>query len=138
MEQPTEAQLREMPREELDALISEQERGMDEFHSAEELAPEAEPFETDEAPQTITAWQYLMNTIIEARSVAQAISNGEPSREASLVVTKLDEAGLWLSTLDPARREAPKPVDPSAADGADIWTPPGAGKLEVVGDPGIE
>ena len=119
-------------RKEAFALVEETDAA--DLENPNEAAPAAE-----EEGQTLTAYQYLINVLIEARQVAGAIARGEPSREMAIVVTKIDEAGLWLQTQDPSNRvEEPQPVDPSAADASDIWTPPGAGKLEVVGEPGTE
>jgi len=103
--------------------------------SEEKLAEEIEQAEAPEEQQ-MSVFDYLMGTIANARQLASSLPK---NREMAIVVTKLDEAGLWLSTQNPAFQQQPEPeLDPSAADDSDIWTPPGAGKLAVVGEPGTE
>ena len=49
----------------------------------------------------------LRALVSAAESLAGEIAETEPSRELSLVKTKLEEAGLWLGKVEDAREETP-------------------------------
>lgn len=94
----------------------------------EATAPAESEIQAATFPSDVNPVDILMSMVIQCRQFAGQM---EPSRELSLVITKIDEAGLWLSTLLEAPFEE-LAEDPPEADGSAIWTP----ELAVVGDPG--
>jgi predicted RNase H-like HicB family nuclease len=85
--------------------------------------------------------QLQINTVVE--NVVEAVhqlqmlvkQNLPQVRQASLALTKFDEASLWLLTMYDADAEAhrPAPFVPTAEPGetAGIWLPPEAGEVTV-------